>query len=188
MRASRVLSGVILTAAAVAVSAPTALADDHRFGAASIVITPSVARAGGEVEVVVDCSAFHHPHPSPVFSKAFRDEIRLRPLDDRDGVFQGETTIGRDVDPGTYRVWGTCLRDRDRDRDRGKFMTTVEVTSCPPEHHEHGTEPEGAVHAGSGGTSQGMNVPETAGGAGLLASTALGGGLLVRRRRAAYRA
>jgi hypothetical protein len=78
----------------------------------------------------------------------------------------GTFTVPKDADHGRYEVEGTC-------HTTGKSLEGHFVVS---------NEPEGGPSTGAGGSTSGVNLAETAGGATLAATGAAAAGLLLRRR------
>ncbi|MFI6235749.1 hypothetical protein ACIBD9_19515, partial [Micromonospora sp. NPDC050784] len=79
--------------------------------------------------------------------------------DDREFVYYGEAKVDKDAKPGRYELKGSC--------GEGELVVL----------------PHGGVDGGDGGVSTGTDRGLATGGAGLLGAAALGGIVLMRRRR-----
>ncbi|MET8089456.1 hypothetical protein ABZU52_04750, partial [Micromonospora sp. NPDC005220] len=77
----------------------------------------------------------------------------------REFVYYGEAKVDRDAKPGRYELKGSC--------GEGELVVL----------------PHGSVDGGDGGVSTGTDRGMATGGAGLLGAAALGGIVLMRRRR-----
>ncbi|MEU5961574.1 hypothetical protein ABZ777_10250, partial [Micromonospora parva] len=78
---------------------------------------------------------------------------------EREFVYYGEATVDKDAKPGRYELKGSC--------GEGELVVL----------------PHGGVDGGDGGVSTGTDRGLATGGAGLLGAAALGGIVLMRRRR-----
>ncbi|WP_328300381.1 hypothetical protein OG389_23290 [Streptomyces sp. NBC_00435] len=170
MRAIRVASVALLSTAAFALAAPVASANDGgttpnvtSFG---FTVSPATVAPGGTVTL----NATGCQEPLVKVSSGVFDAVELN---------EGRSATAKvdaDAKPGAqYQVTFDCKGE--------KGTTTLTVAGHPTGTGTGTTTPSKGVKAGLGGGAGGLNGTEVAAGSALLAG-ALGGGVLLMRRRA----
>ncbi|MEY9996340.1 hypothetical protein ABIE67_008372 [Streptomyces sp. V4I8] len=163
MRAIRVTSAALLGVTALAMTAPAARADERDSGFWARVLPTTVA-AGGQVTLrATGCEQ------SVTVASAVFDTVTIPR-----GRTTARATVDRDARPGAvYEVSFYC----------GTFWQSVDLTIAggrpAPVRPDH---PQKGVHAGEGGSSDGLNLKELALGAALVTG-ALGTAYHLSRRR-----
>ncbi|MFF3766470.1 hypothetical protein ACFYYR_20640 [Streptomyces sp. NPDC001922] len=190
MRPRRLLLGGVLAAATALGSSGAA----HPAGAGPVVVEPATAVAGSLVSVF-DGGNCRGSGGLVTFRRgdapARIPSLRLTPLRDRVG---GATTVPLRTRPGTYTASLMCHHDDGR--VTGPFTGSLRVAGegAGPDRdsgngngrsrgdhgHRDPDRPRGATQAGAGGTAG--NAWKAGAGAGLV-TTALGGAVLLHRRR-----
>ncbi|MEV7403026.1 hypothetical protein AB0N93_21865 [Streptomyces sp. NPDC091267] len=170
MRVIRVASAALLGAAALAVTAPAALADDgnHNITSFGFTVSPSTVAPGGTVTLnATGCEV-----PSVTVSSGVFDTVTLE---------EGHSATARvddDAKPGAeYDVTFDCKGEK------GTTPLTIRSGSGGHDDRTDPTMPGNGVRAGAGGSFSGMGPGEIGAGSALVAG-ALGLGVYKMRRRA----
>ncbi|GHH71489.1 hypothetical protein GCM10018793_06730 [Streptomyces sulfonofaciens] len=158
MRRFRALAVSAVTAAAVGLAVPTAAAWNDPD---NITVTPSVIARGGQLTVSVDAPECRTPG-STVESEAF-PRTELQPVAGSNRV-TATVRVFRNAARGSYDVTARC---------DGSTLTRRNAFTVI-----------GGVQGGLGGSSKGVAGSDMAIGGGLVAAALLGGGLVLRHRRA----
>ncbi|MEI5103051.1 hypothetical protein RB200_36555 [Streptomyces sp. PmtG] len=151
MRAIRVASAAVLTAAALTLTAPTATAGDENITSFGFRVTPSTIAAGGQVTLSVDgCD-----NTTKVTSGVF-DDVTIPK-----GQSSATAHVFWDAKPGAmYEVTFTC----------GQESGTTDLTiATGGGHSPSGTPHTRGVHAGVGGSAGGFDGHQIAVGGALIA-------------------
>ncbi|MEW2080186.1 hypothetical protein [Streptomyces sp. NPDC005283] len=164
MRAIRVASAALLGVASLALTAPTAAANDSRLTQPFFTVSPSTVAPGGRVTL----SASGCTTPATATSGVF-DPVTINP-----GT-STSTMVDADANPGTvYTVRFTC------GSQVGTFDLTI-ARSTPTISSTASVSP-GAVQGGLGGSIGGLNGGELAAGTALIVAAATATIYVVRRR------
>ncbi|HEY9441157.1 MAG TPA: hypothetical protein VIS29_21445 [Streptomyces sp.] len=173
MRSMPITVGAAAAVAAIALSAPAALADSpHKESEGSVSVRPSTISPGEEVELRVDaCGKGKWARGS---SEAFVSEARFAPAGDK-GLY-AEARIRSDAEPHTYDIRVTCADGH------GKATGTVTVV------RRGEPTPVAPVRAGGGGTADiarqdGPGTPQAVTGIALAVAAGLAVALRSARRR-----
>ena len=184
MRGTPALTAVALTAvgAAVLAGAPTAVAQTQSLP--NVVITPSTARPGETVSVVLTCplEAIAEADGEATFNGVV-DPVHFGPADEN--VFTGTLTVPTAAQPGRYSITSECTGGRGESRqfDASAVLTVTDRLPSGGAATGDGSSQGGARSAGLAPRSVGLLT-------GLLCALATAGSLrwfAERRRRAVAR-